>query len=309
MGKKRSREAASKASARDEDRMEEDSDSGEDFDVVNVEFEWFNFDSEVDFHGTKTLLRQLLDVDAALFDVSGLADSILAQSTIGSTVKVDGKANDAYALLTVLSLREQRENAAVAQLTKYLAEKSAGTPALTSLEALLNEQASGPSAAGKPHIGLILSERLINMPAEIAPPLYTMLIDEVEAAVEDGEPYQFTHYLILSKTYQEVQSDIAMVVDDDDDEDNSSKGKRKKAKTAGGASADTFFYFHPEDEVFRKHTMTSGTFPYTKIDESVADSKRAFQDLGVKSQGLLMLVEADKLPAAVEAVSKYVQSG
>ncbi|CAK7200262.1 Mss4p nuclear export [Sporothrix eucalyptigena] len=306
MGKKRSREAA-KAAAH-EDRMDEDSDSGEDFDVVNVEFEWFNFDSEIDFHGTKTLLRQLLDVDAALFDVSGLADRILAQSTIGSTVKVDGKANDAYALLTALSLREQRENAAVAQLTKYLAEKSAGAPDLASLEALLKEQSSGPSAAGKPHIGLILSERLINMPAEIAPPLYTMLIDEVEAAVEDGEPYAFTHYLILSKTYQEVQSDIAMVVDDDDEEDGG-KGKRKKAKTSGGSSTDTFFYFHPEDEVFRKHSAISGTFPYTKIDESVADSKRAFQDLGVKSQGLLMLIEADKLPAAVEAVSKYVQSG
>ncbi|CAK7266490.1 Mss4p nuclear export [Sporothrix epigloea] len=311
MAKKRSRETASNAPpASDKDRMEEDSDSGEDFDVVNVDFEWFNFDPEIDFHGTKTLLRQLLDVDAALFDVSGLADCILAQSTIGSTVKVDGKANDAYALLTALSLREQRENAAVAQLNKYLAEKAASTSALAPLETLLTDQASGPSAAGKPHVGLILSERLINMPAEIAPPLYTMLIDEVEAAVEDGEPYQFTHYLILSKTYQEVQSDLAMMVDEDDEDDHNSsgKGKRKKAKTSGRAPADTFFYFHPEDEVFRKHAVTSGTFSYTKMDESVADSKRAFQDLGVKSQGLLMLIEADKLPAAVDAVSKYVQS-
>ncbi|ERS96753.1 hypothetical protein HMPREF1624_06962 [Sporothrix schenckii ATCC 58251] len=313
MGKKRSREAANKV--HDEDRME-DSDSGEDFDVVNVEFEWFNFDSEVDFHGTKTLLRQLLDVDAALIDVSGLADVILAQSTIGSTVKVDGKANDAYAMLTALSLREQRENKAVAQLTQYLADKAAAAAetnaALAPLLPLLSDQSSGPSEAGKPHIGLILSERLINMPAEIAPPLYTMLMDEVEAAVEDGEPYQFTHYLILSKTYEEVQSDLAaMVVDDDDDEDDSGKSKkRKKAKTAasGSSTSEPFYYFHPEDEVLRKHAVAAGTFPYTKIDESVADSKRAFQELGVKSQGLLMLIEADKLPAAIEAVSKYVQS-
>ncbi|KJR81478.1 protein BCP1 [Sporothrix schenckii 1099-18] len=313
MGKKRSREAANKV--HDEDRME-DSDSGEDFDVVNVEFEWFNFDSEVDFHGTKTLLRQLLDVDAALIDVSGLADVILAQSTIGSTVKVDGKANDAYAMLTALSLREQRENKAVAQLKQYLADKAAAAAetnaALAPLLPLLSDQSSGPSEAGKPHIGLILSERLINMPAEIAPPLYTMLMDEVEAAVEDGEPYQFTHYLILSKTYEEVQSDLAaMVVDDDDDEDDSGKSKkRKKAKTAasGSSTSEPFYYFHPEDEVLRKHAVAAGTFPYTKIDESVADSKRAFQELGVKSQGLLMLIEADKLPAAIEAVSKYVQS-
>lgn len=215
-----------------------------------------------------------------------------------------------------MSLREQRENKAVAQLTQYLADKAtaaAETNArLAPLVPLLKDQSSGPSAAGKPHIGLVLSERLINMPAEIAPPLYTMLIDEVEAAVEDGEPYAFTHYLILSKTYEEVQSDLAaMVIDEDDDADDSGKGKkRKKAKTSSSSSSssDPFFYFHPEDEVLRKHAVAAGTFPYTKIDESVADSKRAFQELGVKSQGLLMLIEADKLPAAIEAVSKYVQS-
>jgi protein BCP1 len=205
----------------------------------------------------------------------------------------------------------------VAQLTQYLADKATAAAetnaTLEPLAPLLKDQSSGPSAAGKPHIGLILSERLINMPAEIAPPLYTMLIDEVEAAIEDGEPYAFTHYLILSKTYEEVQSDLAaMVIDEDDDEDNSGKSKkRKKAKTSGASSSSSsepFYYFHPEDEVLRKHAVAAGTFPYTKIDESVADSKRAFQELGVKSQGLLMLIEADKLPTAIEAVNKYVQS-
>ncbi|EPE06915.1 bcp1 gibze ame full protein bcp1 [Ophiostoma piceae UAMH 11346] len=292
MGKKRSREAA-KAEPHEDERME-DSDE-EDFDVVNVEFEWFNFDPEIDFHGTKTLLRQLLDIDSTLFDMSGLAECILGQSTIGSTVKVDGKANDAYALLTALSLREQRENTAVATLTKYLADKAATSEKLAPLVPLLAQQQAGTGA----HIGLVLSERLINMPAEIAPPLYSMLIDEVEAAVEDGEPYAFTHYLILSKTYQEVQSDL-MVIEEE--------GKKKKAKTSGSGASDSFFYYHPEDEVMRKHAAASGTFPYTKIDESVADSKRAFQDLGVQSQGLLILVEADKLPAAVKAISEYVTS-
>ena len=227
--------------------------------------------------------------------MSGLAECVLGQSTIGSTVKVDGKANDAYALLTALSLREQRGNTAISTLTKYLADKAATNEKLAPLVPLLEQQQAGTGA----HIGLILSERLINMPAEIAPPLYSMLIDEVEAAVEDGEPYAFTHYLVLSKTYQEVQSDL-MVIEEE--------GKKKKAKTSGSGASDSFFYFHPEDEVMRKHAAASGTFPYTKISESVADSKRAFQDLGVQSQGLLILVEADKLPGAVKAISEYVTS-
>jgi len=35
------------------------------------------------------------------------------------------------------------------------------------------------------HIGLILSERLINMPVQIVPPMYKMLQEEIQWAIED----------------------------------------------------------------------------------------------------------------------------
>lgn len=73
-------------------------------DVVNVDFEWFDPQPDVDFHGTKNLLRQLLDIDAPLFNLSELADLILSQPHLGSTVKVDGIDTDPYALLSILNL-------------------------------------------------------------------------------------------------------------------------------------------------------------------------------------------------------------
>ena len=76
--------------------------------MLDVEFEWFDPQPEHDFHGIKTLLRQLLDVDSQLFDVSALADLILSQPLLGSTVKVDGNETDPYAFLTVLSIHEHR---------------------------------------------------------------------------------------------------------------------------------------------------------------------------------------------------------
>lgn len=76
--------------------------------MLDVEFEWFDPQPDVDFHGIKTLLRQLLDVDAQLFDLSALADLILLQPLLGSTVKVDGNETDPYAFLTVLNLHEHR---------------------------------------------------------------------------------------------------------------------------------------------------------------------------------------------------------
>jgi protein BCP1 len=35
------------------------------------------------------------------------------------------------------------------------------------------------------HIGLLLSERLINMPVQIVPPMYKMLQEEIQWAIED----------------------------------------------------------------------------------------------------------------------------
>ena len=71
---------------------------------MNVEFEWFDPQLDYDFHGIKTLLQQLFDVDAQLFELSALTDLILSQPLLGSTVKVEGNETDAYAFLSVLNL-------------------------------------------------------------------------------------------------------------------------------------------------------------------------------------------------------------
>ena len=51
------------------------------------------------------------------------------------------------------------------------------------------------------------------MPSEISPPMYTMLLEEIQWALEEKEPYQFTHYLIWSKVYNEVASALDEPVD------------------------------------------------------------------------------------------------
>lgn len=124
--------------------MDEDDsgDEDEDVDMVNVDFEWFNFDSEIDFHGVKSLLRQLLDVDSQLFDLSALSDLIITQNTLGSTVKVDGKETDAYAFLTILNLREHRDKKPVKDFTDYILQKSKTNPALASLSNVLTSSSS-----------------------------------------------------------------------------------------------------------------------------------------------------------------------
>ncbi|KAG4429392.1 Mss4p nuclear export [Cadophora sp. M221] len=288
MVKKRNRDPEVLPEAPSAQGGDNDSGSDDDVDMVNVEFEWFNFKPEVDFHGLKSLLRQLLDVDSQLFDLSALADLILSQPTVGSTVKVDGDETDAYAFLTILNLHEHREKKVIKDLTEYLIEKSKSSPSLAPLGSLLTSSSQ---------VGIVLGERLINVPAEIAPPMYTMLIDEIEAAVEDKEPYEFTHYLILSKTYNEISSSL--------DQEDAPRTKKNKAAKANRE----VFYFHPEDEVLQKHALASGSFEYTKDEgEGMADSKRAFSEMGIKPQGSMILIEASKFVGAAKAIGEYLNA-
>ncbi|KAF1846440.1 uncharacterized protein K460DRAFT_313874 [Cucurbitaria berberidis CBS 394.84] len=274
------------ASDKGKQNNDDESGSDEDMDMVNVDFEWFDPQPAVDFHGLKTLLRQLLDVDNQLFNLSELADLILSQPLLGSTVKVDGNETDPYAFLTVLNLETHKEKKVIQDLTAYLSKKSTSLPALPSL---LN-------ASSQAQVGLILTERFINIPHEIVPPMYTMLLEEIQWALAEKEPYAFTHYLVLSKCYSEVQSSLPS--------NDAPPSKKKKNNSKEGEET---FYFHPEDEMLHKHAVGYTSFEYdSPVDEGASDSKRAFQELGVKPKGHMVLIEAGKFEGAVEAVKTYL---
>ena len=132
--------------------------------------------------------------------------------------------------------------------------------------------------------------------------MYKMLLEEISWALEEKEPYNFTHYLVLSKTYNEVSSHL-------DQEINKAQKKQKKKRrrmASDEQSQSSLFYFHPEDEILQRHASLYGGFDYVKQEaEGQSDSKRAFQDLGIKPQGHLILIEAARFESAVVAMEEY----
>jgi len=286
------RKAAGAESVSLEKRKDDESSSSDDDEnMLDVTFEWFDPQPAVDFLGLKTLLRQLLDVDNELFDLSALADMILAQPLLGSTVKVDTNESDPFAFLSVLNLHQHRDKPVIRDLTQYLISKAQSIPALSQLPELLSPES-------KAEVGLILTERFTNMPSEIVTPMYTMLTEEIQWALQEKEPYNFTHYLILSKTYTEVPSKL--------DEEENRPQKKSKQKSP---SLETF-YFHPEDEALHRHALGFGNYDYTKQgDENVSDSKRAFQDAGIRPQGHMTLLKDSEFAGAIKSVGEYLSTG
>jgi len=268
----------------------------DDFDELPVDFEMFDPQPAHDFHGLKALIRQLLDVDSTLFDTSALADLVLSQPLVGTTIKVDTNESDPYAFLTVLNVNLHRKtNPAMEALVNYILEKSKANEKLhEQLTRILNKE----NGAEKGGLGLILTERMVNMPVEVVPPMYKMLQEEVQWALNDKEPYNFEAYLVLSKTYTEVASQLD--VEDHAMEEEVAKPKAKRFKSrmralprkkdagigkAKKEAGKEVFYFHPEDEVLHEEAIAYMDYKYTKVPEpGSADSKRAFSDFGIVPQ-------------------------
>lgn len=171
--------------------------------IVNVDFEFFDPNAN-DYHATKNLLIQLFQSDAQTIGVETLAELLIGQTLVGTTVKTDGKDSDPYAFLSILNLHihkvrlppcEQlracdgraQENASIKALRDYILAKA------PSVAPLLQQTDK--------HVGFVFSERLINMPVQVMPPMYRMLVDEMQWAIDDGEPYVFSHYIFISRTY------------------------------------------------------------------------------------------------------------
>jgi len=260
-------------------KQEEESD--DERELIDVDFEFFDPIADIDWHGIKRLLTQLLQADAPLFQLNLLADLILSQPLIGSTVKCEGRESDPYAFLSVINLNVHAGHPSVKSLVEYFLSKANSNLAL---RAVLEDILTSPSHS---HVGLILSERLVNMPVQVIPPMYKMLADEIKWATEEKEPFNFKYYLVLSRTYHLSPEEL------ESSAQNSDRSKRRKGQVN---VTDIPHFFHPEDEQFQQSSMHSIHYPLTNAQPREADA------FGLDTRGCLMLVLADRLPHLISDI-------
>ncbi|KAI5083045.1 hypothetical protein GOP47_0002788 [Adiantum capillus-veneris] len=255
------------------DSDEEDDDSQE---IVNVDFEFFD-PKEEDFHGVKALLRTYLD--DATWDLSGFVDIILGQPTVGTVIKT-AEDESPIGVITVLNLGRYKEKSCLLHVYDFLKRNVSDG---TKVEAVFNNNPG--------EVGLLVSERLINIPEELASPLYKGLLDEVSWAIEDEptkilrDSFKFKQYLIVSRIFQQLPK-------------KKKKGAPKKLKkqskqqsVSGNEEMDNgeLIYIKPEDELFHKLSHWSCKFPAS------SEAAAAHEIQGLKQFRLVMLLSAQSM--------------
>uniref|UniRef100_A0A803PCD4 Protein BCCIP homolog n=1 Tax=Cannabis sativa TaxID=3483 RepID=A0A803PCD4_CANSA len=237
----------------------------EDFDgVIQADFVFFDPKPD-DFHGVKALLKIYLDDKH--WDLSGFVDLILGQPTVGTVIKIeDDEENTIWSIVSALNLYRYKEHKCIVELKEYLLKVCHEKDSSSNLRLLLNEEAH--------NVGLLVSKHNTCLPDKLLPHLYDGLFDEISWATED-EPtaelrksFGFKYYLIICQI-------------------GKLKGTNRKKKQN---NEEEILYRKPEDEIFHKLSLWSITYPLN------TEQLLTFEDKSYKLMGLVMAVEANKIP-------------
>lgn len=177
---------------------------------IQVEFE-ARTPEERDLPGIISLLKQCFRGSEDV-DLSALAQYILKQRSVGSVVTqspsdstddeddddLGGTDGEVFGLATIIRLKSSEVSD---MIIRHLSKCVSSTDRWGQLASVLT--------APDYDVGLIISERIINMPPQIAVPLYQTLTNEVKKAQAKNLPFNFTHYVLLSKILVSPEPSVA----------------------------------------------------------------------------------------------------
>ncbi|XP_061788041.1 protein BCCIP homolog [Nerophis lumbriciformis] len=277
----------------DESPGEDEDSTGEDSEASEVENEEVTVDFEAhtiahsDFNGIKKLLQQLFL--KAHVNTSEMTDIIIQQSHVGSVVKQaevpedsdDEDPDEVFGFITMLNLTERKGVQCVEEVKELLldqCEKSSGHSVMEQLEKTLND-------TSKP-VGLLLSERFINVPPQIALPLHKQLQEEITDAERTNKPSGKYHYcLMISKTCKE---------------------STKSIPARGGAPKDEYMFINAEEEFFYEHATLKFHFSVQADADTCLSGRWSFDDVPMKPFRTVMLIPADRMSSIMDKLKEYL---
>ncbi|XP_058666687.1 BRCA2 and CDKN1A-interacting protein [Ammospiza caudacuta] len=258
---------------------------------VNVEFEAHSI-SDNDYNGIKKLLQQLFL--KAPVNTAELTDILIQQNHIGSIIKQAEVQEDSsddeedddeiFGFISCLNLTERKGTQCAEQIKELLlgrCEQSCEQQVLEQLSKLLSDST-------KP-VGLILSERFINVPPQIALPMHQQLQKELTEAQRTNKPCGKCHYyLLISKTFTEATK---------------SNSKRKEGKNQ---PKEELMFANAEEEFFHEKALLKFNYSVQEESDTCLGGRWSFDDVPMKPLRTVIVVPADGIPGIMEKLKDYL---
>ena len=264
--------------------------------IIDIEFAIYDPVS-TDFYSVKHLVRHL--TEDVSFDASGLANIISEQVVVGGMVKT-GVDESPIAVISALNLRHYHEEKCIKQIKKYLLSKCQDQKHRSDLTDLYN-------GANNSRLGLIINERVVNLPGQLVPPLHQSLQADIVWAQENDDTqelkdsFKFTHFAVLCPLFQdnsEDQKDSKVEVPKPKTK-GGKKNKKRKAVEQVVLTQPNEMFLKYEDECYVKHAEWA-----VRFDAAPPLEERASAIMQACKGRMLAIVNARKLPAILAEIQQ-----
>ncbi|XP_072523355.1 protein BCCIP homolog [Salminus brasiliensis] len=270
-----------------EESGEEDSEQSEEEinEEVVVDFEAHTI-SDNDFGGIKKLMQQLFL--KAHVNTSALTDLIIQQNHIGSVIRQsevpddsdDEDPDEVFGFISIVNLTERKGLECVEQVKELVlgqCEKQCSASVLEQFEKVLHDSSQA--------VGLLLSERFINVPPQIALPLYKQLLEEMAEAQRTNKPSGKCQYcLLISKTCQEA----------------------KKSAPSRGPPKEELLFVNAEEEFFYEQAVARFNYSVQEEADSCIAGRWSFDDVPMKPFRTVSLIPMDRMPVIIDKLKEYL---
>eukprot|EP00325_Prymnesiales_sp_UTEX-LB-985_P032382 CAMPEP_0174717902 /NCGR_PEP_ID=MMETSP1094-20130205/27481_1 /TAXON_ID=156173 /ORGANISM="Chrysochromulina brevifilum, Strain UTEX LB 985" /LENGTH=341 /DNA_ID=CAMNT_0015917905 /DNA_START=37 /DNA_END=1062 /DNA_ORIENTATION=+ len=170
--------------------------------TLNIDFGFYD-PKPLDFHGMRALLvgRAVLLPEGAAWDVGGLADVLCEQAAVGSVVKTVGPGegneepadDEVLGFMSAVNLHAHRDARFAQEIRASLIKRCPSGSKRDELTTLLDDA----------HCGMLLSERMLNLPAVLVPSLIDSLLQDIAWAAEhadaaERESFRFTRLVLVT---------------------------------------------------------------------------------------------------------------
>eukprot|EP00026_Physarum_polycephalum_P014004 Phypoly_transcript_14470.p1 GENE.Phypoly_transcript_14470~~Phypoly_transcript_14470.p1 ORF type:complete len:320 (+),score=77.82 Phypoly_transcript_14470:80-961(+) len=255
--------------------LEEDEDDPDNFAEVQVEFT-VEFPKEEDFHGVKNFLKTY--IPSPLFNSSELADIIVGQPKIGHMVKVEGN-SELFGFFTCVNVHENANKQCIQQIKEFVLSKAGDDK--ERVNTILDSEGTG----------ILITERLLNVPYQVILPVYRALFANMEAMVEEEKKnkkkrptFDFDNYLIITTYQQKAPSKHA--------------GKKTRQR-----EDDSIEYSKLEDEYLHKVVKHEFAYPIMRGD----DTRRWTLNGVMSTMGKIMIVESKHIPVVIDELEAIIE--
>ncbi|KAF2077129.1 hypothetical protein CYY_001576 [Polysphondylium violaceum] len=186
---------------------DEDQDES-DFEEIQADFD-INPCGEADYHSIKNMINRLVPYNANIEFVAGdVTDLIIEQAKkkkFGRCIRVEGS-EDPYGFYSILNHNTYKSNASIKGYLDYIKLKLDSAESSYIDKKLFKKDSSISSVftnilgnSKKEEVGLIFSERFLNIPNQLVHPLYQFIQYDIELLNESNQKgFDFKHYIVFS---------------------------------------------------------------------------------------------------------------